>query len=85
MEHEHSILYEPVNHLLKPLLGFAVPDHVLMALLVLVISLIIFPLASRRLSRDNPSRFQHVLELVVSGLKDLLDDVVGHGASKKYL
>ena len=85
MEHEHSILYEPVNHLLQPLLGFAVPDHVIMALLVLLISLIIFPLASRKLSRDNPSRFQHMLELVVSGLKDLLDDVVGHGASKKYL
>lgn len=85
MEHEHSILYEPVNHLLKPLLGFAVPDHVIMALLVLLISSIVFPLASRKFSRDNPSRFQHVLELVVSGLKDLLDDVVGHGASKKYL
>jgi len=85
MEHEHSILYEPVNHLLEPLLGFAVPDHVIMALLVLVLSLIIFPLASRKLSRDNPSRFQHVLELVVGGLKDLLEDVVGHGASKKYL
>jgi F-type H+-transporting ATPase subunit a len=56
-----------------------------MALLVLVLSLIIFPLASRNLSRDNPSRFQHFLELVVGGLKDLLDDVVGHGASKKYL
>jgi F-type H+-transporting ATPase subunit a len=85
MEHEHSFLYEPVNHLLQPLLGFAVPDHVIMALLVLVLSLIIFPLASRKLSRDNPSRFQHALELVVGGLKDLLDDVVGHGASKKYL
>jgi F-type H+-transporting ATPase subunit a len=85
MEHEHSFLYEPVNHLLQPLLGFAVPDHVIMALLVLVLSLIIFPLASRNLSRDNPSRFQHFLELVVGGLKDLLDDVVGHGASKKYL
>jgi F-type H+-transporting ATPase subunit a len=85
MEHEHSILYEPVNHLLEPILGFAVPDHVIMALLVLVLSLIIFPLAARKLSRDNPGRFQHVLELVVGGLKDLLDDVVGHGASKKYL
>jgi len=85
MEHEHSILYEPVNHLLQPILGFAVPDHVIMALLVLVLSLIIFPLASRRLSRDNPGRLQHFLELVVIGLKDLLEDVIGHGAAKKYL
>jgi F-type H+-transporting ATPase subunit a len=85
MEHEHSILYEPFNHLLKPLLGFEVPDHVIMALLVLAISLIVFPLMSRRISRDNPSRFQHVLELVVGGLKDLIEDVIGHGASRKYL
>lgn len=85
MEHHYSILYEPVNRLLKPILGFAVPDHVIMALLVLLISCIVFPLMSRRISRDNPSGFQHFLELVVGGLKDLLDDVVGHGASKKYL
>ena len=85
MEHEHSILYEPVNHLLKPILGFAVPDHVIMALLVLLLSCIIFPLMSRRISRDNPSGFQHFLEVIVTGLKDLLDDIIGHGASKKYL
>lgn len=85
MEHEHSILYEPVNHLLKPILGFAVPDHVLMALLVLLVSSILFPLMSRRISRDNPGGFQHFLELIVSGLKDLIEDIVGHGASKKYL
>jgi F-type H+-transporting ATPase subunit a len=85
MEHHYSILYEPVNRILKPLLGFEVPDHVIMALLVLLISCIVFPLVSRRISRDNPSGFQHFLELIVGGLKDLLEDVVGHGASKKYL
>jgi F-type H+-transporting ATPase subunit a len=85
MEHEHSILYEPVNHLLQPILGFPVPDHVLMALLVLLISAIVFPLMSRRISRDNPGGFQHFLEVIVSGLKDLLEDIIGHGASKKYL
>jgi len=85
MEHEHSILYEPLNHLLRPVLGFEVPDHVIMALLVLVISLVVFPLMSRRLRKDNPSPFQHVLELVVAGLRDLTDDVIGHGASRKYL
>jgi F-type H+-transporting ATPase subunit a len=85
MEHEHSILYGPVNHFLKPLLGFEVPDHVLMALLVLLISCIVFPLMSRRISRDNPSGFQHMLEMIVGGLKDLLEDVIGHGAAQKYL
>ena len=85
MEHEHSILYEPFNALVKPLLGFAVPDHVIMALLVLLISLIVFPLVSRKISKDNPGNFQQFLELIVGGLKDLIEDIIGHGASKKYL
>ena len=85
MEHEHSILYEPANRLLEPILGFAVPDHVLMALLVLLISAIVFPLMSRRISRENPGGFQHFLEVIVAGLKDLIEDIIGHGASKKYL
>ena len=84
MEHEHSILYEPFNALMKPILGFAVPDHVVMALLVLAISCIVFPLMARRLSKDNPGPFQQVLELVVRGLKDLLADIVGPH-SEKYL
>jgi F-type H+-transporting ATPase subunit a len=85
MEHEHSILYEPFNAIAKPLLGFAVPDHVIMALLVLLISCIVFPLASRRFNKDNPGGFQQFLELIVTGLRDLLEDIVGHGASKKFL
>jgi F-type H+-transporting ATPase subunit a len=86
-EHEHSILYEPFNYTVSKIAGreVHVPDHVIMALLVLVISCIVFPLMRRKISRDNPSGFQHVLELVVDGLKGLLEDVVGHGASKKYL
>jgi F-type H+-transporting ATPase subunit a len=85
MEHEHSILYEPFNAIAKPILGFAVPDHVVMALLVLLISCIVFPLASRRFSKDNPGGFQQFLEIIVSGLKALLEDIVGHGASHKFL
>ena len=85
MEHEHSILYEPFNAIVKPILGFAVPDHVIMALLVLLISAIVFPLASRKFSKDNPGGFQQFLEIIVSGLKALLEDIVGHGASHKFL
>ena len=85
MEHEHSILYEPFNAIAKPLLGFAVPDHVIMALLVLLISSIVFPLAARKFNRDNPNGFQQFLEIIVGGLKALLEDIIGHGASKKFL
>lgn len=86
MEHEHSILYEPFNHYVwRHAFGFDVPDHVIMALLVLAISLIVFPLASRRISHDNPSGFQQFLELIVGGLKGLLEEIIGHGAASKYL
>ena len=85
MEHESSILYDPVNGLLARFGVGPIPDHVIMALLVLLISCILFPLVSRSLRRDNPGHFQQFLELVISGLKGLMDDVIGHGASKKFL
>src|SRR5688572_31879495 len=72
-EHEHSILYEPFNHTVSKVVGreVHVPDHVIMALLVLLISCIVFPLMRRKISRDNPSGFQHVLELVVEDRKSI--------------
>jgi len=83
MEHEHSILYEPFNrYIWRHAFGFDVPDHVVMALLVLLISSIVFPLMARRISRDNPSGFQQILELVVGGLKALLQDIVGPHSEK---
>ena len=87
MEHEHSILYEPFNNYIwRHAFGFDVPDHVIMALLVLLISAIVFPLMSRRISRDNPSGFQQLLELVVGGLKALLQDIVGpHSDRFQYI
>lgn len=85
MEHEHSILYAPFNkYIWRHAFGFDVPDHVVMALLVLLISAIVFPLMSRRISKDNPSGFQHFLELIVGGLKNLLHEIVGPH-SEKYL
>jgi F-type H+-transporting ATPase subunit a len=85
MEHESSILYVPVNalwHSVQHRFAWDIPDHVIMALLVLLISAIVFPLVSRRISRENPGHFQQMLELVVSGLKGLLNDIVGHGGDR---
>ena len=85
MEHEHSVLYEPFNkYIWRHAFGFDVPDHVIMALLVLLLSSIVFPLLSRRISRDNPGNVQQFLELIVGGLKGLLNDIVGPH-SEKYL
>lgn len=81
MEHEASILYGPVNqlwHNIQHQFTWDIPDHVIMALLVLAISATVFPLMSRRISPENPSNFQHFLELIVGGLRTLLIDIVGH-------
>ena len=84
MHHETSILYGPVNAIAKQF-GVYIPDHVIMALLVLLLSLIIFPLITRRLSKDNPGHGQQILEVLVQGIKGLLEDIVGHGAGKRFL
>lgn len=89
MEHESSFLYVPVNalwHSVQHRYAWDIPDHVIMAALVLLISCIIFPLASRRISKENPGPLQHILELTVQGLKDLLHDVIGkEGESFLYI
>ncbi len=86
MEHESSILYQPVNDLAHRLgVPFLIPDHVIMALLVLLVSSIIFPLATRNLSKDKPGGFQQFLELIVSGLRGLMEDIIGHGSADRFL
>jgi F-type H+-transporting ATPase subunit a len=85
MEHESSILYAPVNalwHSVQQRFPWDIPDHVIMALLVLLISCLVFPLMSRKISRENPGHFQQLLELVVTGLKGLLNDIIGHDGER---
>ena len=83
MEHESSILLEPFNkYIWRHAFGVDVPDHVLMAGLVFVICLIVFPLATRRLSRDNPGPLQQTMELLIVGLRDMMHDIIGHGSER---
>src|SRR4051794_38379940 len=87
MEHENSILYGPVNalwHSVQHAFAWDIPDHVINALLVLLISCVVFPLAAKRYSKDKPGPFQHILELVVTGIQSLLDDIIGHDG-RQYL
>jgi F-type H+-transporting ATPase subunit a len=64
---------------------FWLPDHVIMAMLaVAVIAALLIPV-KRRLSVEEPSHLQQSLELVVSGLQSLLDDVIGEGMGKTFL
>ena len=101
MHHPVSFLYKPVNALLLALLGepsaryqqlmgitdqgYWLPDHVIMTMFaVLLVAAILIPI-SRRLSVTSPGKIQQMLELLVSGLEGLVEDVVGHGFGKRFL
>lgn len=60
-------------------------DNVIMALLLLAALAVVLPLARRSLRRRSPGWFQNLNEMIILAIRDLIDDVVGHGAGKKYL
>lgn len=94
MDH-HSIFWGPVNAIWDWILAgtglgerwghVEVPDHVAMALFVVLLMAVIFVPLSRTLRVENPSRFQLFLEEIVDALRGLIDGQVGHGASDRYL
>jgi F-type H+-transporting ATPase subunit a len=101
MHHPVSFLYKPLNALLIDLLGPAsarwqelmglheagywLPDHVIMAMLVvLLLAAVLIPL-SRRLSVESPGKPQQMLEMLLAGLEEMIEDVVGHGHGKRFL
>jgi F-type H+-transporting ATPase subunit a len=81
MGHETSILYKPVNalwHSLQHTFAWDIPDHVIMALLVLIVSTILCLAVRSAINRDNPGALQHFMEMIVGGLKSMLHDIIGH-------
>ena len=60
-------------------------DNVIMALLLFAIFAITLPFARRTFRKRSPNWFQNFNEMIVLAVRDLIDDVVGHGAGKKYL
>jgi F-type H+-transporting ATPase subunit a len=62
-----------------------IPDPALMTLLLLLFFAVFFPLAARRFRRERPGGVQNFLEMIVEGIRSLIEDVIGHGAQKKYL
>jgi len=62
-----------------------IPDPAIMTLLLLAIFAIFFPWAARRYRRDTPGKLQSFLEMLVSGLRGLVDDAIGDGAHRRYL
>lgn len=101
LEHAVSILYHPINKILIALFGesseqwqswmnlhnhgYWLPDNAVMSILVVVIiALVVIPI-SRRLSVESPGKLQSVLEVLITGLRDLIEDVVGHGTGSRFL
>jgi F-type H+-transporting ATPase subunit a len=93
--HEHSEVALFLNkHLFDPIaraLGFsvaeghhAVPDHIVMILLI-TLGLVSFSLwARRRFSVENPTKVQHVLEVVLDAIQGLMKEVIGK-QTRKFL
>lgn len=93
--HAHSIVYGPVNWVWENLLHLTglderwghvhVPDHVAMSIFVMLACAAIFIPLRATLRKEKPGKFQQLMELLVEGLDGLLEDVVGHGAGRRYL
>ena len=87
----HSVLYGPVNRGWEAA-GLAdatgiehIPDHVVMALFVATLIAVVFIPLRSRLKLENPGKFQQILELVVLALRNLMEDVIGHGAARRFM
>jgi F-type H+-transporting ATPase subunit a len=65
--------------------GIWIPDHVVMALLVVAIVAVIVFTARRGYSVERPSALAQLLELVLGGLNDLFEDIVGHGRGREFV
>jgi len=91
MEH-NSILFDLVNRVGFLVAGWhaiggkgPVPDHLCMALFVVVLLLGTFIPLRATFREENPGRFQVFLEELVGGLRGMIEDQVGHGAGDRYL
>jgi F-type H+-transporting ATPase subunit a len=65
--------------------GVWLPDHVVMAVLVVVIVAVLVVAARRSYSVDHPSTLQQAMELLLSSLRNMCEDVIGHGLGREFV
>jgi F-type H+-transporting ATPase subunit a len=65
--------------------GYWLGDHVIMAILVVILIAVVLIPISRKLSVEKPGKLQQMLEVLLSGLEGMIEDVVGHGHGKRFL
>ena len=83
LEHP-SPLVAAVNALLGPL-GIHVPNYLVFSALIVLIVLVIGLLIRAKLSVDNPSKLQIVLEDITTFVVAQLDAAIGPGKGRKYM
>lgn len=71
--HGGSLLVETLNKVT----GLHLPEHVVLAVISLLICTVGLYLFRGKLSVDKPSNSQQLLEVVVTGIRGMLDDIVG--------
>ncbi len=65
--------------------GIWLPDHVLMSLVVVVLVWAVLALARRKFSFERPSTFQQTLEVLLGSLRNMCEDVIGHGLGRPFV
>lgn len=71
--HGGSLLVETLNKVT----GLHLPEHVVLAVISLLICTVGLYFFRGKLSVDKPSNSQQLLEVVVTGIRGMLDDIVG--------
>jgi F-type H+-transporting ATPase subunit a len=65
--------------------GVWLPDHVVMALLVVAVVAILLWAARRSYSLEHPNTLQQLMELLLGTLRNLCEDVIGHGLGRDFV
>jgi F-type H+-transporting ATPase subunit a len=65
--------------------GVWLPDHVVMAVLVVAVVAVLLWAARRGYSLEHPNTLQQLMELLLASLRNLCEDVIGHGLGRDFV
>jgi F-type H+-transporting ATPase subunit a len=65
--------------------GVWLPDHVVMAVLVVAVVAALLWAARRGYSLEHPNTLQQLMELLLASLRNLCEDVIGHGLGRDFV
>jgi F-type H+-transporting ATPase subunit a len=59
-----------------------IPNYIAMEILVILLMMVGVVLLRRRLSVENPGKFQHSMEVVVQFIQGMSEEIIGHGSGR---